>query len=115
MHITQITKQCYYFIKGEVHARNQLAMNMLRDFNSHEDSDRLVRECMCMFNESDYARNLEIKSQPKKSLFPSISETQPKPRPEMTASFDEIRKILGINDGYNYEEVSDYILSQMEI
>ncbi len=30
-------------------------------------------------------------------------------------NFDELRKILGINDGYNYEEVSEFMLKQMEI
>ena len=30
-------------------------------------------------------------------------------------NFDELRKLLGINDGYNYEEVSEFMLKQMEI
>jgi len=30
-------------------------------------------------------------------------------------SFDELRKLLGIDDGYNYEEVSEFMLKQMEI
>jgi hypothetical protein len=30
-------------------------------------------------------------------------------------NFDELRKILGIDDGYNFEEVSEFMLKQMEI
>jgi hypothetical protein len=59
MHITMINKSCYYFLKGEVVSRNDNVISMLRDFNHHEDSDLIVRNCQRFANETGYAKNLK--------------------------------------------------------
>lgn len=44
-HVNMMTKSCYYFLKGEVVSRNNIVINILKDFNYHEDSDLLVQNC----------------------------------------------------------------------
>lgn len=138
-HVNLISKQCYFFIKGEVVARNASVLQMLRDYSDHEDSQKLVDLCNRIHNAGDKSAQPQTPSPKKEQVrdsrassmlsgyFPKDSPSrlinpqkvemnrQKDVRTNVSGDFQELRQNLGIRDGYNFEEISDYFLRQMEI
>ena len=49
-HINYLTKACYYFFRDSIAKRNDECIQILRDYNHHEDSDTLVKRCTDHYN-----------------------------------------------------------------
>ena len=49
-HINFMTKGCYYFFRDSITNRDDVCMQILRDYNSHEDSDTLLKRCTDHYN-----------------------------------------------------------------
>ena len=50
MHINYLTKGCYYFFRDSIAQRDDVCMQILRDFNHHEDPDILIHRCTEHYN-----------------------------------------------------------------
>ena len=49
-HINYLTKACYYFFRDSIAKRDDSCIQILRDFNHHEDSDTLIKRCTDHYN-----------------------------------------------------------------
>ena len=50
MHINYLTKGCYYFFRDSIAKRDDICVQILRDYNHHEDSDILIKRCTEHYN-----------------------------------------------------------------
>jgi hypothetical protein len=45
-----MSKACYYFFRDSIAKRDDACIQILRDYNHHEDSDTLVKRCTDHYN-----------------------------------------------------------------